>query len=169
MAANEALLMEFDQEMANTRKTLERIPDGKFDWKPHAKSATLRQLALHVALFPNWMVEIFKTESLDIAPPGAPPYRPPDANSRQEILEIFDRDLAAARTALSQATDADLRKMWTLLQGGTTLFAMPRAGVLRGMVMNHMIHHRAQLGVYLRLNDVPVPGFYGPSADEMGK
>ena len=166
MAANQALLMEFDQEMANTRKTIDRVPDGKFDWKPHAKSATLRQLALHVALFPNWMIETLKNESLDIAPPGAPPYQPPKANTRKEILEIFDRDLVAARSALANASDADLAKTWTLLQGGKTIFALPRTAVMRGMVMNHMVHHRAQLGVYLRLNDIPLPAIYGPSADE---
>jgi len=162
MALNEALLMEFDREMANTRTCLARIPDDKFDWKPHAKSMTLRRLALHLALFPNWMTETLAKESLDIAPP----YQPPKADSRKEILEIFDRDLPAARAALAQATDADLLKTWTLLQGGKVLFSLPRTAVLRTMVMNHMVHHRAQLGVYLRLNDIPLPAIYGPSADE---
>ena len=166
MVLNEAFLMEFDQEMANTRNCLARIPDDKFDWKPHAKSATLRQLALHLALFPTWMTETLGKESLDIAPPGAPPYQPPKADSRKEILEIFDRDLPTARAALARANDADLSKTWTLLQGGKTLFSLPRAAVLRTMVMNHMVHHRAQLGVYLRFNDIPLPALYGPSADE---
>jgi len=167
MAPNEALLMEFDQEMANTRKSLERIPEDKFDWKPHAKSATLRQLALHLALFPNWTTETFKTDALDIAPPGAPPYKPPKADSRKEILAIFDQDLSAARAAVANASDADMAKNWTLLQGGKTIFSLPRRAVLRSMVMNHMVHHRAQLGVYLRLNGIPVPAIYGPSADEV--
>jgi uncharacterized damage-inducible protein DinB len=166
MALNEAMLLEFDREMANTRKILERVPDDKLDWKPHVKSMTMRQLALHLALFPGWAVETFEKDSVDVAPPGAPPYQPPVVNSRKEILEIFDRDLPKARAALAKASDADLSKVWTLLRAGKTIFSLPRSGVLRSMVMNHMIHHRAQLGVYLRLNDIPLPAIYGPSADE---
>ncbi len=166
MALNEALLLEFDREMANTRKILERVPDDKLGWKPHEKSMTVRQLALHLALFPNWATETFEKESIDIAPPGAAPYQPPVVNSRKEILEIFDRDLPKARAALAKASDADLSKVWTLLREGKTIFSLPRIAVLRGMVMNHMIHHRAQLGVYLRLNNLPLPAIYGPSADE---
>jgi uncharacterized damage-inducible protein DinB len=168
MALNEALLAEFDHEMANTRKTLVVVPDDKFDWKPHAKSMTVRQLALHLALFPSWTMEIFDRTSLDIAPPGEPPYQPPVVNSRQELLEIFDRDVAKARKGLEAASDRQLMESWTLLAGGKTIFSMPRMAAVRSMVMNHMIHHRAQLGVYLRLNDLPVPGLYGPSADEQG-
>jgi uncharacterized damage-inducible protein DinB len=163
---NQALLPEFEQEMAGTRKTLERVPDDKFDWKPHAKSATFRQLALHLALFPSWMTETLEKTSLDYAPVAGEPYKPPVVNSRQELLEIFDHDLAKAREGLKAASDAELMETWTLLAGGKKIFSMPRIGVLRGMVMNHMIHHRAQLGVYLRLNDLPVPALYGPSADE---
>jgi len=168
MALSEALLAEFDQEMGNTRKMLERVPDDKLDWKPHTKSMTVRQLALHLALFPSWVTEIFDRTSLDIAPPDQPPYEPPVVNSRKEMIEIFDRDLSKARKGLEGASDRQLLENWTLLAGGKTIFAMPRIGAVRGMVMNHMIHHRAQLGVYLRLNDLPVPGFYGPSADEGG-
>jgi len=168
MALNEALLPEFDQEMAGTRKSLERVPDDKFDWKPHAKSMTVRQLTVHLALFPSWMTETLKNNSFDYAPLGAPPYQPPAVNSRKELLEIFDRDVAKAREGLKAASYAKLMEPWTLLAGGKTIFSMPRIAVLRGMVMNHMIHHRAQLGVYLRLNDVPVPALYGPSADEKG-
>ncbi len=166
MALNEALLPEFDKEMANTRKSLDRVPDDKFDWKPHAKSMTFRQLATHVASIPGWGAQIFATDSLDVAPVGAPPYQPPVVNSRQDLLELFDRDAAKAREALKGATDAQLMETWTLLAGGKTIFAMPRIAVFRSMIMNHLIHHRAQLGVYLRLNDVPVPAIYGPSADE---
>jgi uncharacterized damage-inducible protein DinB len=166
MALNEGLLPEFDWEMANTRKILERVPDDKLGWKPHEKSMTVRQLALHLALFPNWATETFEKESIDVAPPGAPPYQPPAVNSRKEILEIFDRDLPKARAALAKASDADLSKVWTLLREGKTIFSLPRTAVLRGMVMNHMIHHRAQLGVYLRLNNLSLPAIYGPSADE---
>ncbi|MFZ0963412.1 MAG: DinB family protein [Terriglobia bacterium] len=168
MALNEALLPEFDQEMAHTRKCLERVPDDKFDWKPHAKSMTVRQLTTHLALFPEWMVDTLAKESFDYAPVGGGGYKPPVFNSHKDLLEVFDRDAAKARAALKGASDAQLMATWSLLAGGKTIFSMPRIAVLRGMVMNHMIHHRAQLGVYLRLNDVPVPAIYGPSADEQG-
>ena len=166
MAMSAALLPEFDMEMANTRKSLERVPDDKFDWKPHAKSMTLRQLAVHVGFFPSWAIETLEKSSLDIAPVGGEGYKTPPINSRKELLETFDRDLAKARKGLENASDAQLMETWTLLAGGKTIFAMPRVAVFRSSVMNHMIHHRAQLGVYLRLNDVAVPGLYGPSADE---
>ena len=168
MALNESLLPEFDQEMAGTRKCLERVPDGKFDWKPHAKSASFRQLALHLALFPSWLTMTLESPSFDYAPVGGEGYKPPAVNSRKELLEIFDRDLAKARQGLAGASDAQLMETWSLLAGGKTIFSMPRVAVFRGMVMNHMIHHRAQLGVYLRLNEIPVPALYGPSADEQG-
>ncbi len=168
MAMSAAMLPEFDMEMAGTRKTLERVPDDKFDWKPHPKSATVRQLAVHLALFPSWMIDTLNKTSFDYAPEGGEPYKPPEVKSRQDLLEIFDRDVAKAREALQAASDAELMATWSLLAGGKTVFAMPRIAVLRGMVMNHMIHHRAQMGVYLRLNDIPVPALYGPSADEQG-
>jgi uncharacterized damage-inducible protein DinB len=168
MALNQALLPEFDMEMAGTRKSLERVPDDKFDWKPHAKSMTVRQLTTHLALFPSWIIDLLEKTSFDYAPVGAPPYQPPAVNSRKELLEIFDRDVAKAREGLKSASDAQLMGTWSLLAGGKTIFSMPRIAALRGMVMNHMIHHRAQLGVYLRLNDIPVPALYGPSADEKG-
>jgi uncharacterized damage-inducible protein DinB len=168
MALNEALLPEFDKEMAGTRKHLERVPDDKFDWKPHVKSMTVRQLTTHLALFPSWMIDTLEKTSFDYAPIGGEAYKPPSLNSSKELLEVFDRDVAKAREALKAASDAQLMATWSLLAGGKTIFAMPRIAVLRGMVMNHLIHHRAQLGVYLRLNDVPVPALYGPSADEQG-
>lgn len=168
MALSESLLPEFDMEMAGTRKTLQRVPDDKFDFKPHAKSMTLRQLAVHLALFPSWMVDTLDKSSFDYAPVGGEPYKPPEVKSHKDLVEIFDRDTAKARASLKAASDAQLMETWTLLAGGKTIFAMPRIAVLRGMVMNHMIHHRAQLGVYLRLNDIPLPALYGPSADEQG-
>ena len=168
MALSAALLPEFDQEMAGTRKTLERVPDDKFDYKPHAKSMPLKQLAVHLALFPSWMIDTMNKSSFDYAPVGGEPYKTPDINSRQDLLDTFDRDVVTARASLAAASDAQLMETWSLLAGGKTIFAMPRIAVLRGMVMNHMIHHRAQLGVYLRLNDIPVPALYGPSADEQG-
>ena len=160
------LLPEFDMEMANTRKTLERIPEDKFGWKPHEKSMTLGRLAGHVAEMPAWAVPTVDLESLDIAPPGAPPYVPPKLTTRQDVLDLFDKNITDARAAIARASDENLGKPWSLLMGGKTIFTMPRVAVLRSMVMNHVIHHRAQLGVYLRLNDVAVPGMHGPSADE---
>jgi uncharacterized damage-inducible protein DinB len=168
MALSEALLPEFDREMAGTRKHLERVPDDKFDWKPHEKSMTVRQLTTHLALFPSWMTDTLAKTSFDYAPVGGEPYKPPAMNSSKDLVETFDRDVATARAALKSASDAQLMETWSLLAGGKTIFAMPRIAVLRSMVMNHMIHHRAQLGVYLRLNNVPVPAVYGPSADEQG-
>ncbi len=166
MPINQGLLGEFDQEMANTRKTLERVPEDKFGWKPHPKSGTMIWLAGHVAQIPGWAKETMERDSLDIAPPGQPPAQPEIPRSRKDLLERFDRGVAAGRAALSSASDDHLMKPWSLLSGGKTIFTMPRIVVFRGFVMNHLIHHRAQLGVYLRLNDIPVPAIYGPSADE---
>jgi uncharacterized damage-inducible protein DinB len=163
---NQALLPEFDQEMANTRKTLERVPFEKFTWKPHEKSMPMGRLAVHLAEMPGWSVETINKESLDVAPPGGPQYQPPEIKSREDLVALFDKNVAAGRVAIAGASDDELMKNWSLLAGGKTIFTMPRIAVLRSMVMNHIIHHRAQLGVYLRLNDVPVPGHYGPSADE---
>ena len=166
MSLNEMLLPEFDQEMATTRKFLDRIPDDKFAWKPHEKSMSLGQLAAHLAEMPGWTVPTIEQESLDLAPPGGPSFQPTKTRSRQETLELFDKNIAAARNAIVGATDVQLMKPWSLLMGGNVIFTMPRIAVLRSMVMNHNVHHRAQLGVYFRLNNVPVPGTYGPSADE---
>lgn len=166
MGLSEALLPEFDHEMANTRKSLERIPENKLGRKPHKKSWAMGDLAAHLAQIPSWAVETINTDSFDAAPAGAPPQQPLQAKSRKEILERFDKHVAAARAAIVGASDAHLLKPWTLFAGGKTVFTMPRIAVLRSFIMSHSIHHRAQLGVYLRLNDVPVPAIYGPSADE---
>lgn len=167
MPMSQALLPEFDHEMANTRKALERVPEDKFGWKPHEKSMTLGRLATHVAELTGWVPATLESESFDFAQrPGAPPFQPKTAASRAELLDLFDKNVAAARAAIGGASDAQLMVPWTLLDGGKTVFSMPRVAVLRSMVMNHTIHHRGQLAVYLRLNDVPVPALYGPSADE---
>ena len=166
MGLNEALLPEFDHEMANTRKTLERVPDDKLGWKPHEKSFAMGPLANHIAFLPAWAVHTVNEESIDIAPPGEPPLKTPQSNSREEIVAMFDKQVAAARAAIASASDEQLFKKWTLLHGGKVVFSLPRIAVLRSFVMNHIIHHRAQLGVYLRMNDIPVPSIYGPSADE---
>ncbi len=166
MRLSETLLPEFDHEMANTRKTLERVPDDKFAWKPHEKSMPMGGLATHLANILTWVIHTINKDSIDVAPPGGEPLRMPQATSRQEVLDTFDQNLAAARAALAGASDELLLKPWSLLAGGKTILTMPRIAVLRSFVMNHSIHHRAQLGVYLRINDVPVPSIYGPSADE---
>lgn len=165
MGLAESMLPEFDHEMANTRKTLERIPEEKLDWKPHEKSATMRGLATHLANLATWAVHTIERDELDAAPEGQP-LRAKPVDSVAEALETFDRNVAAARAAIAGASDEHLFKPWTLLAAGRKIFTQPRAGVLRGMILNHTVHHRAQLAVYLRLNDVPVPALYGPSADE---
>ena len=166
MKISDALLPEFDHEMANTRKTLERVPDDKLAWKPHAKSFSMGALATHIVNMVGWTKDTIDKDSFDIQPPGAPPYKEEPAGSRQELLERFDKNRAAARAAIAGASDEHFMKTWSLLMGGQTIFSMPRIACVRSMLMNHTIHHRAQLGVYLRLNDIPVPAIYGPSADE---
>jgi uncharacterized damage-inducible protein DinB len=166
MPISAAVLPEFDHEMANTRKTLERVPEDKFGWKPHTKSPTLGWLASHLAELPTWTVMSLERDSIDLAPVGGSPPRRDEAKNRQELLARFDEHVAAARAALAAAGDEQFLKPWSLLKGGQTLMTLPKVAVVRTWVLNHSIHHRAQLGVYLRLNDVPVPALYGPSADE---
>lgn len=165
MAIRDTLLPEFDREMAITRRTLERIPDDKLDWKPHDKSMSLGGLSGHLANLPGWAVEILWNDSFDLA---SPVDQQRDVSSRHAILEAFDANVSAVRAVLAEVSDENLAKPWSLLKAGAPIFTLPRAVVFRTMVMNHSIHHRAQLGVYLRLNDVPVPATYGPSADESG-
>ncbi len=166
MSYADTILPEFDQEMASTRKVLERIPDDKLEWKPHPKSHTIAWNAIHLADLPGWLTMVLNTTSLDVAPVGGEPYRFPPHGSRDEILATFDRNVAAARQALVEAKDESVDIPWTLEQGGKPIFTMPRRAVIRSMVLNHVIHHRAILLVYLRLNEVPIPGMYGPSGDE---
>jgi uncharacterized damage-inducible protein DinB len=166
MAIGDGLLPEFDQEMANTRRTLERVPDDKLAWKPHPKSGAMGWLAGHLAQLPNWAALTLAGDSFDLEPGGVAPTPPPLPKSRQEILDMFDKHVAAGRSAIAGASDEQLLKPWTLLKNGQAILTLPRIAVLRSFVLNHLIHHRAQLGVYLRLNDLPVPSIYGPSADE---
>lgn len=166
MTFSEMILPEFDQEMANTRKVLERVPEDKLDWQPHPKSHTIGWNANHLADIPNWVPVTLTQSSFDFAPVGGEPYKLPSFKTRKEILDLFDRNVAAARKAIAEFKDADVGAMWSLLQGGNVLMTMPRSAVLRSFVLNHIVHHRAILCVYLRLNDVPVPGMYGPSGDE---
>jgi len=156
------LLPEFDQEMANTRRALERLPDDRLAYKPHPKSLSLRDLAAHVANLPTWTRITLTTTDLDLNQPW-------DRNipaDRAAILADFDANVADARAVLAKTTDADMNVNWTLRSGDQVWFTYPRAAVFRSFMMSHLIHHRAQLTVYLRLLDVPVPGMYGPSADE---
>jgi uncharacterized damage-inducible protein DinB len=168
MPLRDTFLNEFDHETAGTRKVLERVPDGKFDWRPHPKSGTMGWLASHLANIPTWVGEAVHKDSIDIAPGGVPMPPPPQAATRAALLEAFDRNVAAARAALVGASDECLTGPWSLLMNGKQIFTMPRATMVRLWVLNHSVHHRAQLGVYLRLNDIPVPAIYGPSADESG-
>ncbi len=166
MRISDALLPEFDQESATTRKVLERCPDDKFGWRPHPKSYTMGELATHIAQTPWWMVETITKDELDFAPPGGEPYKAELISSSKDLLAQFDKNTAAAREALAKASNEELMANWSLLAGGQKIFTMPRVAVIRSFVMNHSVHHRAQLGVYLRLNDIPVPQMYGPTADE---
>lgn len=162
MAFSETLLPEFDEEMKNTRKMLGCVPDGKFDYRPHAKSMSLGRLATHVAEMPSWTVMTLDREVLELETG----FKPRVATTKAELLEMFDKSAGEARDKIAKASDEDWGKTWTFKFDGKTMMAMPRAAVMRSVVMNHMIHHRAQLGVFLRLNDVAIPGMYGPSADE---
>ncbi|HSC77562.1 MAG TPA: DinB family protein [Candidatus Acidoferrales bacterium] len=166
MNIRDVLLPEFDQEMASTRKTLERVPEGSPDFKPHPKSMPLARLAGHVAELPLWGVTTLTQDSFDFAPPGGSQYQPAIMTSRAELLAKFDEGVAKTRAALAAASDEAWQRPWSLQSGGKTLFSAPKLAVWRGFVISHLIHHRAQLGVYLRLNNVPVPSIYGPSADE---
>jgi uncharacterized damage-inducible protein DinB len=158
MSLSEMLLPEFDREMAGTRKTLERVPEAKFSWKPHEKSGTMIWLAFHLSNLPEWAVYTLQQES-QMSPPPVP-------KSSKQLLEVFDKNRAAARKVLAGASDPHLRTPWSLLSNGKVFFTMPRIECLRTWVLNHNVHHRVQLGLYLRLNNIRVPAIYGPSADE---
>ena len=166
MSYAETLLPEFDQEMASTRKVLERIPDDKLDWQPHPKSRTIGWNANHLMDIPSWVTMVLTRPSFDIAPVGGEAHSTPQLASSREVVATFDRNVAAAREAIGAVKDDDMAETWTLLQGGEPVFGLPRAAMMRSFVLSHMIHHRAILCVYLRLNDIPVPGMYGPSGDE---
>src|SRR5262249_12382021 len=160
MPISQSLLPEFDHEMASTRNTLERVPEDKLAWKPHPKSGSMGWLAGHLSNLPGWAVMTIKQDSLDLSPDGKPPQPQPVPKSQKELLATFDKNVAEARAALAGADDSALLKPWSLLKTGQVLMTMPKIACLRGFVMNHIIHHRAQLGVYLRLNDIPVPAIY---------
>ena len=158
------LLPEFDHEFAQTRKTLERVPLDRADWKPHEKSFSLGQLAAHLANIPRWVPMTITQDELEMDAS----YETPQHSTVEGLLAYFDEGLAEARRVIGGATGEDLMATWSMKQGGEVTMSMPKVAVLRGFILNHNIHHRAQLGVYFRLLDVPVPSIYGPSADEQG-
>lgn len=165
MAIKDALLPEFDHEMATTRTLLARVPDDRGDWKPHAKSMSVGELAMHIGEVPTWLTMTLLKDEFDTNPPGGTPYRTPAFESAGKLVEMFDANVKAAREALARATDEQFMQGWSLKSGGAVLMSMPRVAVTRSFVLNHLIHHRGQLSVYLRLLDVPLPSVYGPTAD----
>jgi uncharacterized damage-inducible protein DinB len=164
MTIREELLPEFDAEMAATRRMLERLPDDAFDWAPHEKSFTLGGLATHLAQIPHWGRAILERESYDMAGPDGNS-RATLKRTRDEVLATFDEHVGAVRTALATRSEAELLAPWSLTRGEHVVMTMPRIVAVRRFLVNHAIHHRGQLSVYLRLRNVPLPPTYGPTAD----
>lgn len=166
MSIAQSLLPEYDHELATTRRVLERVPEAEFGWTPHERSMTMGQLASHIANTPFWLTATLDTPFYDLSvrEDKEATYAPPA--SREVLLKEFDERVQKARASLAKATDAEMLEPWALKQGDKEIFSMPRVAVVRAFVMNHLIHHRGQLSVYLRLKGVPLPAMYGPSADE---
>jgi len=162
MSIIELFLQELDQEAVTTRKMLERVPNDQFDWKPHEKSMTVRQLTTHIAELPSWISMILTTSELDFA---ANPYDPPKLNTGKELLELFEKSFADGKAHLEKATEKDLQELWILRDGDNVYLKLPKVAMIR-TTFSQIIHHRAQLGVDLRLLNIAIPGSYGPSADE---
>ncbi len=158
----EATLAEISQEAATTRRLLERVPAQHLAWKPHEKSMAMGRLATHIAEIPGWVSTILDQDGFDI---GASTYTPPTIGSVAEVLEMFDRNVAMAEAAIRRQTLDRLSATWRMTRQGQVIIEMPRMGVIRSLLLNHLIHHRGQLSVYLRLKDVPLPSIYGPTAD----
>ena len=163
---SEILLPEFDAEKASTRKLLEAVPEEKFDWRPHAKSFPMRQLAGHVAELLSWTSDVLRRERFDVTSKNPPENASFAPSSVKQLLERFEEWSTRARADLAAATDEAMQQEWVMTWDGYEIVRLPRYHAIRKWSLNHLIHHRAQLGVYLRLNDVKVPGVYGPSADE---
>jgi len=163
MSIAEAMIGEFSHESVSTRKMLERLPEDKFGWKPHEKSMTMGRLGAHLAEIPEWADTIVNNESFDMA---SGDYKPKEFSSKQELLDCFDKNVEDFKKALAGQPDEHLFKNWKLMQGDKVAVDMMRAACLRGFILSHIVHHRGQLSVYLRENDVPLPAIYGPSADE---
>ncbi len=162
MAISASLIPEFDQEMATSRIVIDRVPEDQYGWKPHEKSMTAGRLVSHVAEMPAWASAGIDHDDLDLAAG----YTPFEGGSKAEVLALFDKNVAAARAAIAGCSDETFMKDWSLKQGDQTLMTLPKIAVVRTFVLNHVIHHRGQLSVYLRELNVSVPSIYGPSADE---
>ncbi|MDQ6756378.1 MAG: DinB family protein [Bacteroidota bacterium] len=163
MPINQSFLQEFEQESASTRKILQRVPEEHFDWKPHEKSFTLGRLATHIAELSGYISTALTTNELDFS---IREYVPRQAATSSELMQIFEENFSKSKEELQKATDDVFMQKWKLRNGDHIIFDLPKSAVLRTFAINHLIHHRAQLSVYLRLLNVPVPGMYGPSADE---
>lgn len=158
----DAILTEISHEAATTRRLLEIVPAPHFAWKPHAKSMTMGRLATHIAEIPGWVASILDTDGFEV---GARGCTPQTAGSLAEILAMFDKNVPMAEAAIRRQTPGRLSATWRITRQGQVLLELPRMGVIRTLLLNHMIHHRGQLSVYLRLRDVPLPSIYGPTAD----
>jgi uncharacterized damage-inducible protein DinB len=165
MAIKDALLPEFDHEMGTTRRLLERMPEADFSWKPHEKSMSLGHLAGHIVNIPHWCGAIFNFTVFDVTMAGEDA-RPRAPESVAALLAEFDRKVLEARASLAARSDAEMMVPWTFKKGDHEVFTMPRASVVRSFILNHLIHHRGQFSVYLRMRNVPLPSIYGPTADE---
>ncbi len=161
MKLSDSILMELDQEAQTTKRVLERVPEDKLAWRPHPKSFSLGQLALHIAFVPAGVTTIVMQDSVE-----APDFSQPEPRSRQEILDTFSKSLETAKGNLKTMDDARLAATWSLTRSGKVVMSAPRGAFLRSVLLNHVYHHRGQLSVYLRMLDIPVPSIYGPSADE---
>jgi uncharacterized damage-inducible protein DinB len=157
------ILAELAHEGATTRRLLERLPQDRLDWQPHQKSMTLGRLATHIAEIPGWVGSIVEKDEFDV---GASGYVPPTVGSVAEIIAMFDKNVATAAETLKRQSNDRLLAKWQLKKNGQLVVEMPRLGMVRSFLMNHLIHHRGQLSVYLRLQNVPLPSIYGPTADE---
>lgn len=166
MKLTEYFLAQLDREAASSRRALERVPEGRGDWKPHEKSMPLGYLATLVATIPSWIVMMVKQDELDMNPPGGSRFRPQIVETSAGLIEALDKAVASAREALTTTTDEHLLTNWKFLSGGKVMSDLPRHVMIADAVFSHLAHHRGQLTVYLRLNDAAVPAIYGPSADE---
>ena len=166
MKLTELFLSELERVADGTRRTLERVPEGKGDWKPHERSMPLGYLAALVATMPGWIAMMVNQDGLDLRPPGGASYKQPDLRTRRELLEGLEAGVAKAREALQRTTDEHLMTPWKFMAAGKVLSEAPRHVMISDAVFSHLAHHRGQLTVYLRLNEAKVPALYGPSADE---
>ena len=166
MHISQSLVPEWDMEMATTRRVIERVPELKYSWKPHEKSMTAGRLASHICEMGMWANMTMTTEVFDFNPGGKQAYPAFNAATQAELLAEFDKHAAGGRAALAAASNEEYMKTWTLQSNGNVIFTMPKIAVVRSFVFNHIVHHRGQLSVFLRLLDIPVPSIYGPSADE---